>query len=108
MPAGRRAADCIGLDDASTAPSIAAMNPTANRCHSCTMPIEAGTLCQYCGDEHGKLRPFAELFERMVQWTQTQAPGTARAEAERQTIAFMAQQPAWRDDPQVKARARKS
>ena len=49
------------------------------------MPIESGTLCPHCGDAHGQLKPFAELFERMVQWTLSQKPGTPRKDAERQT-----------------------
>ncbi|MBL8752622.1 MAG: hypothetical protein JNK15_04920 [Planctomycetes bacterium] len=69
------------------------------------MPIETGALCPHCGDKHGKLRPFGELFERMVQWTLSQAPTTPRQEAEKQTLAFMIQQPAWREHPEVKARA---
>ncbi|MCR9247764.1 MAG: hypothetical protein NXI31_22280 [bacterium] len=73
-------------------------------CQSCTMPIESGPLCQYCGDEHGKLRPFGELFERMVQWTLSQPDAPERAAAERQTIAFMAEQPAWRGHPEITRR----
>ena len=69
------------------------------------MPIESGLLCQHCGDEHGQLRPFAELFERMVQWTLTQGSATDRAAAETQTLAFMRQQPAWRDHPELARRA---
>ena len=42
---------------------------TEHRCSSCTMPIESGTLCEHCSDDQGDLRPFEELFERMVQWT---------------------------------------
>jgi hypothetical protein len=59
------------------------------------MPIESGSYCQYCADENGNLQPFEERFERMVQWMS------------RQTLAHMAQMPAWRDHPKVKAAAGK-
>lgn len=77
---------------------------TETQCQSCTMPIESGALCQYCGDNHGQLRPFDELFPRMVQWSMKQEPSLAQAEAERQTLAFMATMPAWRDHPDLLAR----
>ncbi|MCA8954387.1 MAG: hypothetical protein KDE27_33075 [Planctomycetes bacterium] len=68
------------------------------------MPIESGTLCQYCGDEHGRLRPFDELFERMVQWSLREQGGGDRAVAERRTLEFMAGQPAWRDHAEIQRR----
>ena len=81
------------------------MTPEANTaCASCTMPIESGTLCVHCADEDGNLRPFEELFERMVQWTLSHERGLAREAAEAKTLAFMAERPAWRDHPDVKAR----
>ncbi len=72
------------------------------QCHSCGMPIEAGIYCQYCTDESGKLQPFEERFERMVQWMSRQKPELSRRDAERQTLAYMAGMPAWRDHPKVK------
>jgi hypothetical protein len=66
------------------------------------MPIETGVYCQYCSDEKGNLQPFEERFARMVQWTSRQKPELSSDEAERQTLAYMAQMPAWRDHPKVK------
>ena len=77
------------------------------QCQSCGMPIESGSYCRYCADEHGNLQPFEERFERMVQWMLRQKPGLTPAEAHQQTLAYMAGMPAWRDHPQVKARAGK-
>ena len=72
-------------------------------CQSCAMPIESGSYCQYCADEHGNLQPFEERFERMVQWMARQKPGLSTDEARQQTFAYMAEMPAWRDHPKVKA-----
>jgi hypothetical protein len=66
------------------------------------MPIESGPYCQYCVGGDGKLQPFEERFERMVQWQQRQNPGTSRAQAEKETLAYMAKMPAWKDHPRVK------
>ena len=73
-------------------------------CESCSMPIESGHYCQYCVTTDGALQPFEERFEKMVGWQLRQKPGTSRADAERDTIAFMAKMPAWREHPQVRAR----
>jgi hypothetical protein len=73
------------------------------QCHSCAMPIETGIYCQYCADENGNLQPFEERFDRMVQWMSRQKPGLSPEEARQQTLAYMAQMPAWRDHPKVKA-----
>jgi hypothetical protein len=78
-----------------------------HQCQSCAMPIETGIYCQYCSDEKGNLQPFEERFERMVQWMSRQKPELSRDEAQRQTLAYMAQMPAWRDHPKVKAAAGK-
>jgi hypothetical protein len=72
------------------------------QCESCAMPIETGHYCQYCADEKGNLQPFEERFERMVQWMASQKPGLSREDAQEQTLAYMAQMPAWRDHPKVK------
>lgn len=74
-------------------------------CESCGMPIEAGPYCEYCLDDKGQLQAFTERFERMVQWQMRKNPGTERAQAERETYAYMAKMPAWRDHPEVKAHA---
>jgi hypothetical protein len=39
----------------------------------------------------------------MVQWMLSQKPGLAPAEAKKQTLAYMATMPAWRDHPKLKA-----
>lgn len=72
-------------------------------CESCGMPIESGPYCRHCVDEHGKLQAFEERFERMVQWQLRKNPDTARARAERETLAYMAKMPAWREHPRVRA-----
>jgi hypothetical protein len=72
-------------------------------CESCGMPIEAGPYCNYCVDEGGKLQPFEERFERMVQWQSRREPGASRADLEKKTLAYMAGMPAWKDHPRVKA-----
>ncbi len=69
------------------------------QCQSCSMPIESGTLCQYCADEGGRLHPFEETFERFIQWVSRREPGLSREEAEIRTEQFMASMPAWADDP---------
>jgi hypothetical protein len=73
------------------------------QCQSCAMPIENGRYCKYCADEKGNLQPFEDRFERMVQWTSREKPDLSLAEAQQQTLAYMAQMPAWRDHPKVKA-----
>lgn len=71
-------------------------------CQSCAMPIETGQYCQYCADQNGNLQPFEERFDRMVQWMSREKPHLSRDEAEKQTLAYMAQMPAWRDHPKVR------
>ncbi|MBL8609220.1 MAG: hypothetical protein JNL38_17965 [Myxococcales bacterium] len=75
------------------------------KCDSCGMPIEAGPYCSYCVDEAGKLQPFEERFERMVQFQARREPGAPREVLEQKTLAYMATMPAWRDHPRVKAAA---
>ena len=55
-------------------------------------------------DENGQLQPFEERFERMVQWTMREKPDLPLAEARKETLAYMARMPAWRDNPKLKAR----
>ena len=73
------------------------------QCQSCAMPIESGSYCPYCVDDRGNLQPFEERFERMVQWTSRQKPDLPVQEVEKQTLAYMATMPAWRDHPKLKA-----
>ncbi|NLR73784.1 hypothetical protein [Leeia aquatica] len=73
-----------------------------SECQSCGMRIETGVFCTYCTDEHGKLQPFAERFERMVQWALQHDPLLDRQSAEAQTRQYMRGMPAWRDHPELK------
>jgi hypothetical protein len=74
-------------------------------CESCGMPIENGQYCNYCVDQTGKLQPFEERFQRMVQWMQREKPSLSREKAESETLAYMARMPAWKDHPRVKSRS---
>jgi hypothetical protein len=66
------------------------------------MPIEAGPYCQHCVGTDGKLQPFEERFERMVQWQARREPGASRDALEKKTLAYMATMPAWKDHPRVR------
>jgi hypothetical protein len=79
------------------------MNTEQHRCESCSMPIETGPYCAYCITPAGELQPFEERFEKMVGWQLRQKPGLTRAQAERDTLAFMAKMPAWRNHPRVRS-----
>ena len=82
------------------------MQTEKHPCESCSMPIETGTYCQYCATASGELQPFDERFEKMVEWQLRQKPGLTRAAAERETLAFMAKMPAWKEHPRVLAALR--
>jgi len=71
-------------------------------CESCGMPIETGPYCQHCVDDKGKLQPFEERFERMVQWQARREPSAPREVLEKKTLAYMGTMPAWKDHPRVK------
>jgi len=70
------------------------------------MPIETGQYCQYCVDASGQLQSFDETVARMSQFWASREPGLAPADAEKRTLAHMAQMPAWKDHPGLKARGR--
>lgn len=74
----------------------------SHKCESCGMPIDNGVYCQHCVDDDGRLQDFATRFDRMVSWQERR--GSPRAQAEKETIAYMATMPAWKDHPEVKAR----
>ena len=78
---------------------------TETTCGSCGMPIESGRYCEHCTDAEGNLQPFEERFARMVDWQARRNPGASRQDLERQTLAYMADMPAWRDHPRVRAGA---
>lgn len=71
-----------------------------DKCLSCGMPIETGTYCQHCVDEHGHLKDFGAMFARMVAWQMRK--GTAEGQAEKDTLDYLATMPAWADHPRVK------
>ena len=77
------------------------MNSPKHPCESCSMPIESGTYCEYCSTGTGELQPFDERFEKMVGWQMRQKPALSRAQAERETLTFMAQMPAWKNHPRI-------
>ncbi len=72
---------------------------TTASCESCGMPIESGHYCSYCTDADGRLQPFEERFERMVDWQARRDPGASRQALEAATRAYMRTMPAWRDHP---------
>ena len=67
---------------------------------------DAETYCSCCVTSTGELQPFDERFEKMVDWQLRQKPGLSRADAERDTYAFMGKMPAWKDHPRVIAALR--
>jgi hypothetical protein len=69
------------------------------------MPIEAGPYCPYCLDDRGQLQDFDTRFARMVQWARREKPQLTQAQAEADTLAYMARMPAWSDHPRVRAAA---
>ncbi len=77
------------------------MSQSKHPCESCSMPIESGHYCQYCVTSTGELQPFDERFEKMVSFQMRKKPELSRAQAERDTLTFMARMPAWQDHPRV-------
>jgi hypothetical protein len=74
------------------------------RCDSCGMPIESGQYCAYCTDADGNLQAFDDRFERMVGWQSRQNPTAPREQLEKETLAYLATMPAWKDHPRVAGR----
>ena len=72
-------------------------------CQSCGMPIESGQYCEYCTDAEGNLQSFDERFHAMVSWQAKRNPTDSPEKIERDTLAYMAKMPAWRDHPKVRA-----
>jgi len=73
-------------------------------CESCGMPTDNGPYCQYCVDADGRLQAFDVRFEKMVGWQLREKPGLTRAQAETDTLAYMARMPAWSAHPALLAR----
>ncbi|HEY3006068.1 MAG TPA: hypothetical protein VGJ44_27215 [Kribbellaceae bacterium] len=67
------------------------------------MPIESGHYCSYCTDADGNLQSFDERFAAMAGWQARRNPGDPVEKIERDTLAYMATMPAWRDHPKVRA-----
>lgn len=72
-------------------------------CESCGLPIDNGAYCQYCVNDQGILQDFETRFARMVQWALRENSALTRAQAEADTLAYMAQMPAWARHPRVRA-----
>ena len=72
-------------------------------CQSCGMTIDDGTYCRHCTDENGNLQVFEERLDRMVRWLQRQESIASPEETRQSALAAMAEMPAWRDHPQLKA-----
>lgn len=76
------------------------------RCESCSMPMKksgdfgggdtTNKYCVYCTDEHGKLKPYEEVFGGMVAFAQKTA-GMSEEMAKESVAQNMAQMPAWKD-----------
>ena len=72
-------------------------------CKSCSMPIESGDYCHHCTDEEGNLLSFEDTLARFVQFARRKDPSLGEDEARERTLAFMAEQPAWRDHPSLRS-----
>lgn len=68
-------------------------------CQSCAMPMtdaEPGQMyCGYCTDEHGKLRPYEQVFEGTVTGYFMGMQKMERAEAEKAAEEHLRKMPAW-------------
>ena len=68
-------------------------------CQSCGAPLTDAhpgqTYCHHCADEHGNLKPFAEVFEGTVRGYFMGMRGMERAEAEVAAKEHLAAMPAW-------------
>ena len=70
------------------------------------MPLEDGLYCRYCTDENGNLQEFEERLERMAQFMLGQKKANTQAEARQKAVEYMADMPAWRDNPKLKSALR--
>lgn len=68
-------------------------------CQSCGMPLKdaaAGVMyCQYCSDEKGALRPYAQIFEGTVTGYFMAMQKMPRPQAEKAAKEHLAKMPAW-------------
>lgn len=72
------------------------------QCPSCGLSMPVERLCENCSTDTGALRDFDEMLERFSQWA-IEVDGADPAEARKKSLAYMAQRPAWRDHPALKA-----
>jgi hypothetical protein len=75
-------------------------------CMSCGLPMNRGQreiasdlaqVCPKCVDQHGHLKSYEEVFERLVTNHYMKEQGLSRPEAEKAARAKMAELPAWKD-----------
>jgi hypothetical protein len=75
-------------------------------CMSCGLPTkrtqreiasEIVGICPSCKDQHGHLKSYEEVFERLVTKHYMKGEGMDRPEAESAARAKMAELPAWKD-----------
>ncbi|OGS42050.1 MAG: hypothetical protein A3K67_03270 [Euryarchaeota archaeon RBG_16_62_10] len=78
-------------------------------CLSCGMPTkrtqrevasEISQFCPSCTDQHGHLRSYEEVLERLVTRHYMKEQKMSRPEAEKAARAKLAELPAWKDVPQ--------
>ena len=78
-------------------------------CLSCGMPnkrtqrevaSEIADYCPSCVDQHGHLRSYEEVFERLVTRHFMGEEGMSRVDAEKAARVKLAEMPAWKDQPQ--------
>lgn len=77
-------------------------------CLSCGLPMkrtqrevasEIADYCPSCVDQHGHLRSYEEVFERLVTRYYMGERKMSRAEAEKTANEKLAEMPAWKDRP---------
>ncbi len=71
-------------------------------CLSCGGPLSTmganaknEDLCQYCGDENGKLLPREAVIEGMAEWLKSWAPVTEGVDFKDRAVNYMKAMPAW-------------
>jgi hypothetical protein len=64
-------------------------------------PLTVGECARH---SEGKLQAFEDRFAKMVDWQLKRNAGAGRAQAEKDTLAFMAKMPAWKDNPELRRR----
>lgn len=80
------------------------MKSDPSACQSCSMTVETGPFCRYCLDDRGRLQALEERLVRLSQFMRSSEPGLTDADSERRALEHMAEMPAWRDHPELRAR----